>query len=105
MIRCRGSGWAWARSGEDGFHDLAMDVGQAEVPAGVAVGEPLVVESEEVQDRGVEVVHADGILDGLEPEVVGGTVDRPALDPSAGHPDAEAVVVVIAAELRLAFPV
>ena len=51
-----------ARSGEDGLHDLAVDVGQAEIAAGVAVGEPLVVEAEQVQDRGVEVVDADRVL-------------------------------------------
>ena len=46
-----------------------------------------------------------GSCDGLEAEVVGGAVDRAALDPAAGHPDAEAVVVVVAAELRLALAV
>ena len=37
--------------------------------------------------------------DGLEAEVVGRAVDGPALDPAAGHPDGEPVVVVVAAEL------
>jgi hypothetical protein len=36
--------------------DHPPDVGQAEVAAGVAVGEALVVEAEQVQDRGLEVV-------------------------------------------------
>ena len=38
---------------------LAMHVGQAEVAAGVAVGETLVVEAQQVQDRGVQVVDVD----------------------------------------------
>ena len=52
-----------------------MHVGQAEVAAGVAVGEPGVVEAEQVQDRGVQVVDVDRLLDGLVAEFVGGAVD------------------------------
>ena len=64
------------RSRQDRADDLAGDVGQAEVAAGVAVGELLVVEAEGVQDRRVEVVDADPALDGPEAELVGGAVDR-----------------------------
>ena len=46
-----------------------------------------------------------GSSHGLEAEVVGGAVDRAALDAAAGQPDGEAVVVVVAAELRLAVAV
>ncbi len=35
------------------------------------------VEAEQVEDRGVEVVDADRVLDDLEAEVIGGAVDRP----------------------------
>src|SRR5215469_17347721 len=51
-------------SGKDLAHDLAVDVGEAEVAAGIAVGEPGVVEAEQVQDRRMEVVDVDGLLDG-----------------------------------------
>ena len=57
------------------------NVGQAEVAAGVTVGEPLVVEAEQVQDRGVQVVHVDAVLDGAEAELVGGAVDVPPFTP------------------------
>ena len=53
------------------MHDVAVDVGQAEVAAGVAVGQPLVVEAEQVQDRGVQVVDVDLVLDGVVAVVVG----------------------------------
>ena len=36
---------------------MAVDVGEAEVPAGVAVGEALMVDTEQVKDGGVPVVH------------------------------------------------
>ena len=48
-----------------------MDVGQAEVAAGVAVGEPLVVQAEQVQDRRLQVVDVDRVLGDVEAEVVG----------------------------------
>ena len=61
---------------QDVPHNLAVHVGQAEVSAGVAVGEPGVVEAQQVQDRGVQVVDVDGFLDGPVAELVGGAVDR-----------------------------
>ena len=63
-----------------------MHVGQAEVAAGVAVGELLVVEAQQVQDRGVQVVDVDLVLDGLEAELVGRAVDVPPLHAAAGQP-------------------
>ena len=89
-------------SGNDVVKDFSMHVGEPEVAAGVAVGEALVVEAEQVQDRGVQVVHARGVLDGFEAELVGGAIDGAAADSAAGHPHGEAVRVVIAAELGLA---
>ena len=50
---------------------MAVDVGQAEVAALEAEGEPLVVEAEQVQDRGLQVVDVDLVLDGAEAELVG----------------------------------
>jgi hypothetical protein len=55
-----------------------------------------VVETQQVQDRGVQVVDVDRILHSAEAELVGGAVDLSALDAAAGHPDREAVGVVIA---------
>ena len=55
--------------------DVAGDVGQAEVAAGVAVGEAFVVEAEQVQDRGLQVVDVDRVLDDVEAEVVGAAVE------------------------------
>ena len=66
-------------SGNQFFDHVAVHVGQAEVAAGVAVGELLVVEAEQVQDRGVQVVDVDAVFDGLEAELVGGAVDVAAV--------------------------
>src|SRR3954454_13583674 len=51
-----GCSCARGRSGDDFVHHVALDVGEAEVAAGVAVGEALVVEAHELEDGGVEVV-------------------------------------------------
>src|SRR5688500_11094281 len=89
-------------SGDDFADDVARDVGQAEVAAGVAVGELLVVEAQQMEDRGMQVVDAGRVFLGLEAELVGRAIDGAATDAAAGQPDAEAVVVVVAAKLALA---
>src|SRR4051794_27477457 len=58
------------RSGQDGLDDLAVDVGQAEVATLEAVGQARVVDAQEVQQRGLEVVDVDGVLDDVHRQVV-----------------------------------
>ncbi len=74
-----------------------MHVGQTEVAAGVAVGEAFVVEAEEFQQRGVQVVDVDRVFDRFEAEFVGGSVDVAAAHSAAGQPHREAVMIVVAA--------
>ena len=78
-------------------HHFAVYVGQAEVAAGVAVGEPLVVEAQQVQHRGVQVVNVNGVFDRREAEFVGGAVDRAPFHAASRQPAGEAVMVVVAA--------
>ena len=49
------------------------------------------------EDRGVQVVDVDDVLHGGVAEFVGGAVGDAALDAAAGHPDREALDVVVAA--------
>ena len=51
-----------ANSGEKIVHDVAVDVGQAEVAAHEAVGQLLVIEAELVQPSRLQVMHVDGVL-------------------------------------------
>ena len=60
---------------DDIRNDLAVDVGQPEITPRVAVGQALVVEAHQSQQRRVQVVHVDGVIDGLEAELVGRAVD------------------------------
>ena len=57
-------------------HVGRLDAGQPLVEALVAVGEPLVVEAQQVQHGGVEVADVDGVLDDVVGELVGLAVDR-----------------------------
>ena len=75
---------AWivsSRLGQDLLHDIAVNIGEAEVTAGVAVGELLVVDSEDVEDGGMEVVHMHFVLLGIVAEIVGGAVAVARFDP------------------------
>ena len=57
------------------FTTLPCTSVRPKVAAGVAIGELLVIEAQQVQHRGVQVVNVDLLLDGLKAEVVGGAVD------------------------------
>ena len=76
---------------------MARDVRQTVVTSLELEGLPLVVDAEEVLHRGVQVVHVDRVLDDVVAELVGLTVDMAAFDAAAGHPEAEATRVVVAA--------
>src|SRR5262245_31597551 len=66
--------------GQNRFNHPTPDVGQAVIAAGVTVREPFMVEAEQVQQGGVEVVNVNRVHHSAEAELVGGAVGRPALD-------------------------
>src|SRR5262245_62514976 len=84
-------------SGEELPDDLTADVGEPEVAALEPVGQSGMVESQEVEDGGVQVVDMDRVLDRVEAQVVGTAERRARLDAAAGQPDREAVGVMVAA--------
>src|SRR5215831_21238580 len=61
---------------DDVFDDLAFDVRKPEIPAGVAIGELLVIHAEQVQSGRMQIVHMHRTLHNLESEIVGSPVDR-----------------------------
>ena len=85
-------------SGNELVYDIAVDVGQAEVAAIVAEREPLVIQAQQVEDGGMEVVMRDAVLNGVHAELVGCAVGNAWLDVAARHPHGEAEVVMAAAE-------
>jgi len=79
------------------MNHMAVDVGEAHVAAGEAVGEAGMVEAEEVEHRGMEVVDFELVLDDFVAELVGLAVDGAAFDAAASQPEREAEWVVVAA--------
>ena len=74
-----------------------MHIGESEVAALGAEGKLSVVETEQVENGGVEIVDVDFIFDGVEAEFVGFAVLDTAFDAAAGHPHGEGIRVVVAA--------
>ena len=77
---------------------MAVHIGQAEVAALVLVGELLMINTELVEQRGVEVVHVHGILDDVVAVVIGLAVSNSPFEAAAGYPGGETQGVVITAE-------
>ena len=74
---------------------LTGHIGQPEVTAGITVGEAFVIDAQQVQNRGVQIVDVDSIMDGAKTEVVRFAVRHATFDASAGHPCCEAEMIVI----------
>ncbi len=83
---------------------MAMHVGQPALDAVVIERQPRVVDAQQVQDRGVEVVDIDRLLGHLPADVVGRSVSDAVLEAGSGQPDAEGVRVVIAASTHFTVP-
>ena len=83
-------------------HPRGLDAGQALVEPLVAEGEPLMVEAQEPEHGGVEVVDVHGVLDDVVGELVGFAVDGPGPRAAAGHPHGEAAGVMVAAVVVVA---
>src|SRR5688572_12345544 len=86
-----------AASREHFGHHAAVHVRQPALDAVVVEGQALVVDAEQVEHRGVQVVDRSHVLDSLVAEVVGGAEAEAALYAGAGEPDREALWVVVAA--------
>src|SRR5690349_7412143 len=88
-------------SSQDVFHHAAGNVGQPKIAPAVAIRELLVVQSHLVQNRGVQIMHVNGILDHAEAEVVRPAVDEAAFESASRKQHSEAQMIVIAAALYL----
>ena len=78
-------GFAVRRSSRD---DVPVNVRQPPLDAVVIERQSLVVDAQQVQDRGVEIVHRTG-SSWPTAKFVGLAVGKPGLETGSGHPDAE----------------
>ena len=70
---------------QNSSHDSAVDIGQPEVAAGIPIGEPLVIEAHEVQNRLVKVVNMNRVFYGLKTKLIGCPVNRPSPHTASGQ--------------------
>lgn len=85
------------QSGEEFADDATIDIGQTKLTPGVAIGELFVIESKEVQESSVEVVHVNFAIDRKVSDFVCLPPGKTWFDAGAGEPDGEAARVVITA--------
>ena len=64
-----------------------MNISEAKVPSLIAVGELLVIDSQQLQHGGVEVMDMDNVLDCMVTEVVSCTKGHSGTYSAAGQPD------------------
>ena len=79
------------------MNHMAVHVGKTPLQSVMIESETLVIQSDQVQDRRVQIMHGDDILDRLVPEVVRCAVAEPLPHPRTRQPGAETPVVMLPA--------
>ena len=72
-----------------------MDICQAEIAPAISEREPLMVETHQMQNRGVQVVNVNLFFNRSKTEFVRRSVRHSAFDTASGQPDCKSVVIVI----------
>jgi len=78
------------------FDEFSADVGEPVVASLEAIGELEVIESEEVEQGGMEIIDVDGVLGDIPSDLVGLTDDLAPLDTASREENSEGEGVVIA---------
>src|ERR1700712_2844310 len=73
------------------LHRMPVHVRQPPLGPVVVVRQLLVIDSKEVQHRGVKVWPRDGLICHLPTDFIRGTIYRPRLEPASGAPKGKAV--------------
>ena len=82
---------------------LTVYVGKPKVTAVEEVRQALVVQAQQMEQRGMDVVVVHNLLGRLIAKLVGGADDLPALDAGAGHPKGHGAGVVVAPDAALRY--
>ena len=78
--------------------DVALIVGDSAFDAVLVIDEAFVVQPQQVQGGGVEVIGIGGVPGGFPAQFISGTVADSATDSAAGHPGGEGARIVVAAQ-------
>ena len=73
-----------------------MYVGEPKIPTLEPVRQSGVVDAEQLQDGGLQIVNVYRVFDYVHPKVVRLTIGKPRFHATAGHPRGERIRVVIA---------
>src|SRR3984957_4557431 len=87
-------------SSEHLFHHVAANISQAEIASLEFVRQAEMINTEAMQDGGLQVVDVHGIFEDVIGKVISLTDAQASLDPAAGHPNGEAARVMVAAVVR-----
>ena len=79
------------------MNNVTVDVGQAEVSTGVAIGQFRVVEAQKMKHRGVQVMQVNLVFDGIVAVIVGSTVPNACFHTSTSEPHRVPLRIVISA--------
>src|SRR5262249_6049074 len=82
--------------------NVAGHVRETEIAATVPVSQFSMIDAEQVQDRGMDIMHMDRFVDSLEAKVVRGSINGAALDRTASQPHSEPEWILVAASLQVA---
>src|SRR6266536_3500138 len=66
-------------------HYAPMHVGKPEVAAGIAVSEALVIDTQQVEDRRMQVMHMDGVFLHVHAQIIRGAVNHSAFHTATGQ--------------------
>ena len=81
--------------GYDVLDHLPVDVCEAEMPSLKLEGELLMVNSEQMQNRGLEIVDVDFVVNGIKADIIGGSVGDTGFNASSSHPSGKGVGVMV----------
>ena len=78
------------------MHNFSMHIGQAIITTAVAIGQPLVVQAHEMQNRRMKIMHMDPIFNSRQAKLVSRTITEALLHAAPAHKRREPIVIVIA---------
>ena len=74
------------RSGDDFFHNAAMNIGQPKISAAVPECKLLVIQPQKVEQSRVQVMDVDFVFHGGKSKVIGGSVSHSTASSPASKP-------------------
>ena len=81
----------------DLMNHISFDIGEAKIASRITVCQTSVIQPQQVQNRGVKIVHMDWVFRNPMTVLIAGTIRRTAADSASGQPRRKHVWVMRAA--------